>query len=299
MKVIPSVSKITGVMFLSLFYVGFLPQAQAEALNLPMVKQPTSAALLKQADAAYQRYSADAGNYFEFDQTKQAWPCDVSQAQLRKWTGTISSATSRTAAKASSAKSSSAPAANASQSGYSYENVVFHPVMATCKNGKLDGNVELVSQDTRKAWGPTYQGSSHELAKVTMHMAEGRLSHLVEVKKSIDVAKAPNGQADLQKSTAPSKSASLRVTAARHSRQGVSSATIVLAGNPNPMYFLSRPVAHNRVEKTFYAGTTLMSVELRDKAGRSDGLTVSYKDGHTVKTCFEHGRQINLKRCEK
>jgi hypothetical protein len=299
MKAISSISKATGIAFFSLFFVGCLSQAQAEALNLPAIKQPTSAALLKQADAEYQSYLAHADNYFGFDPAKQAWPCNVSQAQLHKWTGTTSSAASQTTANPSRSKSSPVPAGKAAQSGYAYENVVFHPVKAACKNGKLDGNVELIYEGTRKAWGPTYQGSSRELAKVTMRMAEGRLLHLFEVKKSIDDSKAPSNQADLQKSMAPSKSASLRVTAAQHNRQRASSATIVMTDNPNPMYFLSRPATRNRVEKTFYAGTTLMSVEMRDKAGRSDGLAISYKDGRQVKTCFEHGRQIALKRCEK
>ncbi len=168
---------------------------------------------------------------------------------------------------------------------------------ATCKNGKLDGNVEFVYEGTRKAWGPTYQKTSHELAKVTMRMADGHPVHMLELKKSVSGDQASNNQAANQKPAMPSDTVNIRSTAAQYNHRRASTATIVMAGGPNPMYFLKRPVAHHRVEKAFYAGTTLMSIETQDKAGLKDGLALTYKDGQAIKTCFKHGRQIDLKSC--
>lgn len=297
MKIVQPVSKINVALLSMLFYVGSPSWAQAETPTLPAVKSTVSSTLLKEADAGYKQYAASTGDYFKFDPAMKSWPCDVSQRQLRQWTDIIDSADLQKTAKRPHKESTSTATTASPKFGYSYENVVFHPVSATCKNGKLDGNVEFIYEGTRKAWGPTYQKTSHEVAKVTMRIEGGHPVHLLELKKSVSGDQASNNQAANQKPAMPSDTVNIRSTAVQYHHHRPSTATIVMAGGPNPMYFLKRPVANHRVEKTFYAGTDLMSVETQDKAGLNDGLALSYKDGQAVKTCFKHGRQIDLKSC--
>lgn len=295
MKIARSISGTSTVVFSILCYAGCASLAQAESLDLPQVKDKTLSTLLNQANSEYQRYAANANDYFKFDTAKQ-WPCKVSEAQLRDWSGTINSVDQKAAAKPRSPKTATKAAPAVPEYGYSYENAMFHPVVASCKNGKLDGNIEVVYERSRKAWGPTYRGSSQQLGKITLHVVGGKAQHTLDVRKSVD-APAPNDAASAQKPAAAAKAPSITTSAEQLGKSGVSTATILMVDAKPIMYFLKRPVGDKRIERTVYTGTTLTAVEMQDKSGRADGPTLTYKDGQAQKTCFKNGQPLAADGC--
>ncbi|CAM5413792.1 hypothetical protein [Eoetvoesiella caeni] len=292
MKIGRAVPRTSAVVFSMLCYAGAASLVQAEPLDLPKVKNETLSALLEQANAEYQRYAVHADDYFKFDPAKQ-WPCKVSDEQLRDWTGTIDSADQAY----NKSKTAAAPAAKVSEYGYSFANTAFHPVVAACKNGKPDGNIELVYERDRKAWGPTYQGASRQQGKVTLHVVDGKAQHTIDLRTAVD-APAANDAANKKKPAMAAKSPSITASAEHLGKSGVSAATILKIDAAKPMmYFFKRPVAGNRIERTVYTGATLTAIEMQDKAGRADGPTLTYKDGQAQKKCFKHGQPLATKNC--
>lgn len=252
--------------------------AQAEPLQLPTVKDSAQMQLLREADAQYQRYADAQEVFFYVDPAKSTeWPCPVSAAQLTSLTGATDYA------------AGDGPAGY----GHRYSNVSVHPVMATCKQGKLDGQVELVYEALREAWGPGYRGRSQQTGRVVAQMTDGKLTHRLELRKSVDVP------ADGAPMPVPTKA----ITSSAETPVGsfINSATILVAAD-GAKIFLKKPVktAHGmRLEKAFYIGSTLISVDQADANGKPDGLSVSYKGGTETKGCYVDGKPADMKSCAK
>lgn len=263
-----SVAARAGVMALILG-AAFAVNAQAETLALPELKDAAQAALLKEANAEYQTYAAAGDSYFKSDAAKGDWPCKIDAVQLNALAGTTDYKSS----------------AGGKEFGHAYSDVVIHPISAACKNGKLDGKVEFVYEATRKAWGPGFENSERELGKVTATLRKGKLKHRLEVRKASDVADA-------------AKLLSVTASAEKPAGAFITSATVLLADGAQK-YFLKRPVAGKRLEKSFYIGTALVSVEQQDAKGNPDGSTLAYKDGQASKTCFKHGKPLDAGACGK
>jgi len=271
--------KVLGLCALSLLASpGVQAQAQAQALSLqlPALKQPEQTILMQEAQAQYQRYAAAPDTFFSVGAaTKTEWPCKVSAAQLDELSGT----------------SNYASGGGASGYGHSYSDVSIHPVTASCKGGKLDGQLELVYKAVRKAWGPAYQNSDQETGRVVATISGGKLVHRLELRQSTDLAQDNAGSQP--------KSTSVASSAEKPDGDFINSATILVNGE-GQKYFLKRPVKTprgTRLEKTFYNGTTLISVEQTDAIGKPDGMAISYKSGAEKKSCFKQGKPADLKAC--
>jgi len=252
--------------------------AQAEPLQLPTVKDAEQTRLLREADAQYQRY-ADSKNVFFYVDTARSgdWPCQVPAAQLTSLTGT------------SDYSAGDGPAGY----GHRYTNVVVRPVSASCKAGKLDGQVELVYEAVRESWGPSYRGSSQQTGRVVAEIADGKVVHRLELRKSVEGSKDGGGTAI--PTTAVASSAEAPVG------DFMNSATILVTGDGSRV-FLKRPVKTARgprLEKAFYIGTTLIAVDHADANGTPDGLSVSYKGGTETKSCMSQGKPADMKVCGK
>jgi hypothetical protein len=250
--------------------------AQAQSLQLPALKQAEQTTLMQEAEAQYQRYVAAPDAFFSIGEAKKTeWPCKVSAAQLEALSGT----------------SNYTSGGVASGYGHSFSDVLIHPVTASCKGGKLDGQLDLVYEAVRKAWGPTYQNSAQETGRVVATVSAGKLVHRLELRKSADLARDNAGSQP--------KSTSITSSAEKPDGAFINSATILVTGE-GPKYFLKRPVKTprgTRLEKTFYNGTTLVSVEQTDAVGKPDGMVVSYKGGEEKKSCFRQGKPADLKAC--
>jgi hypothetical protein len=270
--------KLLGLCALGLLLAstGAQAQSQSQSLQLPALKHAEQTTLMQEAQVQYQRYAAAPDTFFSTgDAKKTEWPCKVSAAQLDELTGI------------SNYKSGS----EASGYGHSYSDVSVHPVTARCKAGKLDGQVELVYEAVRKAWGPGYQNNDQESGRVVATISGGKLVHRLELRKSTDLAKDNVGSQP--------KSTSVASSAEKPDGDFINSATILVNGE-GQKYFLKRPVKTprgTRLEKTFYNGTTLVSVEQTDASGKPDGMAVSYKGGEEKKSCFKQGKPANLKTC--
>ena len=250
--------------------------AQAQSLQLPALKQAEQTALLQEAQAQYQRYAAAPDTFFSIGEAKNTeWPCKVPPAQSEELTGISNYMSS----------------GQASGYGHSFSDVVIHPVTASCKGGKLDGQLELVYEAVRKAWGPAYQNSAQETVRVMATVSGGKVVHRLEMRKSADLARDNAGSQP--------KPTSIASSAEKPDGDFINSAAILVTGEA-PKYFLKRPVKTphgTRLEKTFYTGTTLVSVEQTDATGKPDGMMVSYKGGGEKKRCFKQGKPADLKAC--
>lgn len=242
----------------------------AEALQLPDVKAPSQVRMLQAAEAQYQRYAASPDAFFAIDAAKSVdWPCEVPASLTQALTGT----------------SDYAAGAGGTGYGHSYSNIVLHPVAASCQNGQLDGRVELVYEATRKAWGPTHEDTSQETGRVVATVTNGKVVHREELRKSVDGATGKPGG----------------VASSVEDPDGafLSSATILVTGD-SQKYFLKQPVRTSRgmrLEKRFYNGATLVSVDHADAKGKNDGLSVSYAGGSAKKSCYKQGKPTDLKAC--
>lgn len=249
--------------------------AHAQALQLPAVKQAAQNQLLQEAAAQYQRYAAAPDTFFSIGAQKQAgWPCKVSAAELNKLTGLSNYAFGK----------------GASGYGHQYDKIAIHPVAANCKNGKLDGQVDLVYEAVRQSWGPGFRHTTQETARVAATVAGGKVVHRLELRRSADLPGA---------AAAPSKPASIASSAENPHRAFITSATILVT-DEGQKYFLKRPVKTSRgmrLERAFYNGAALFSVEQTDARGKPDGLSISYKGGAESKSCFRHGKAVDLKAC--
>lgn len=267
---------ILGVFATSLLFAS--AGAQAEPLQLPTVKDATQMQLLREADSQYQRYADAQDVFFYVDAAKSTeWPCPVPAAQLTSLTGATDYA------------AGDGPAGY----GHRYSNVMVHPVTAACKQGKLDGQVELVYEAVREAWGPGYRGRSQQTGRVVAQIADGKLMHRLELRKSVDIP--PDG--------APAPVPTTAITSSAEAPVGdfMNSATILVTGD-GAKIFLKKPVktAHGmRLEKAFYIGSTLISVDQADASGKPDGLSVSYKGGTESRSCYSGGKPADMKVCGK
>jgi hypothetical protein len=254
---------------------GVLAQTPPLPLSLPAVEPASQATLLQEADAQYQRYAAAPETFFNTaSATPTEWPCKVPAAQLEALTGT----------------SSYAAGSGATGFGHSYSDVVIHPVTAACKAGKLDGPVELVYEAVRRAWGPGHQSTAKQTGRVLATLSGGKLVHRLELRKSTE---------QMQDGSASSKGDAVASSAEHPVGDFIDSATVLVTGDGTKS-FLKHPVrtAHGmRLEKRFYSGSTLVSVEHADARGKPDGMAISYTGGEEKKRCFRQGKAADLKAC--
>lgn len=250
-------------------------QTQSQPLQLPTAETSGQARMLSDAEAQYRRYAAAPDTYFNVDTAKSAdWPCQVSDAQLGELTGT----------------SNYAAGSGAAGYGHSYSDLVIRPVTATCKAGKLDGQVELVYETVRRAWGPAFQNSAKEVGRVVATVSGGKVVQRFELRKS--TALAPDGNAS-------GKAADVASSIEQRAGDFTDSATILVTGDGTKS-FLKRPVKTQhgmRLEKRYYVGSTLISVEQADASGKPDGLAVDYAGGQAQKRCYRQGNVVDPKNC--
>ena len=250
-------------------------QPQSQPLQLPTAETATQARLLNDAEAQYRRYAAAPDTYFNVDTAKSSdWPCKVSDAQLGALTGT----------------SNYSAGSGAAGYGHSYSDLVIRPVAATCKAGKLDGQVELVYETVRRAWGPAFQNSAKEVGRVVATVSGGKLVQRHELRKS--TALSPDGGAS-------DKPADVASSVEQRAGDFTESATILVTSDGTKS-FLKRPVKTRhgtRLEKRYYVGTTLISVEQADASGKPDGLAIDYAGGQAQKRCYRQGSVVDPKTC--
>jgi hypothetical protein len=297
---------------LACLLAGFLSPAMAIDLP-PPPSDPQLQAALQQAKATFDLTST--AGYMDMPKDAKPWPCAVSELQLRRWTGYLALADSEQDDKTRKAttKALRASGVSAGDMKSTIHDVRYAPIVASCKDDKLDGPLEFIIEYSRTMDMDTLRMDTRTRARLKLTVAAGavvdsaaRGSATIQLSQK-NTFKDPATEAMMQKNRQPE----MGMTLASHGFQVTADAgysaviteTRVGNGPREWMTMFTQPTGPASVLTTSYRGSTLWMVS-RIKNGQRHGETRTYPAnfaGTLVPggmSCYEDGEEIKTTLCD-
>ena len=288
-----------------------LSPAMAIELPPPPAEPPLNVAM-GQARAAFEK--ATRAGVMDMPGGSPVWPCTVSELQLRRWTGHLALADDEQDDKArkAAAKAYRASGMRAADMKTTIRDVRHAPIVANCKDNKLDGPLEFMIEYTRVLDTPEMRMESRTRTRMQLTVANGEtlpaapytaLSIQLSQKNTFTDASI---EALMQKNRQPAVS----LTMAAHiipvnadiGHSAVITETRVGNGPREWMTVVSQPTGPHSVISTSYRGSALWMVT-RTKNSQLHGEMRTYPavfSGVQVPgttRCYEDGEEIKTTQC--
>jgi len=288
----------------------------AIAMDLPAAPDdPQSRDSLQQARVMFER--TQTASFLDMPAQAQPWPCAVSELQLRRWTSPMALGDDEIDEKSSKIQAKIVRGAGMGRGEMktSIGDVRHAPIVASCKDGKLDGVLEFVIEFTRSTDMPTMRMDMRMRTRVHVQVAAGESNPSAgQSTASIQLSqrntfKDPATQALMQKNPAPE----LKLILATHSVAVGSdpsngySATITQTriGNGPAEWstLLTQPTGPTSMVTTMYVGSKVWNVT-RTRNGLPHGEMKTYpivKAGLQMPgstRCYENGEEIKTAQCD-
>ncbi|MBE0622713.1 MAG: hypothetical protein IH605_19150 [Burkholderiales bacterium] len=270
------------------------PGERPVRLVLPAVSDPEIAAWMPSIERELAAYLVNPQENFRLPSQVQPWPCEAAQANVRRIAGLVD-LVDQTPQQREEYRKAMKPM-GAGESSYYYRDVRMWPVQMACKNGKLDGPVDVWVFSTMVSDNPNHLSISPVLIHLRLAVANGEIVgpvHRVERRNggeirykdaATDKMMKENGVGDFEVF-----SISYRFDAA------ASNARSVVVMNPtyaNSKYqhvdkgtntIINMPLGAGRSEQLSYEGARL-AMRTPQKDGKPHGRMVVY--AQTFKTGF-------------
>ncbi len=286
----------------------------AKAIDLPAPPaDPKLQASLLQAKATFDRIGT--AGFMDMPTEARPWPCAVSELQLRRWTGYLALTDNEQEEKTrkSVTKAFRAAGMGASEMKISIQDVRHAPIVANCKDDKLDGPLEFMIEYTRTTDMATMRMETRTRARMQLTVAAGASVATAAVgSATIQLAqkntfKDPATDALMKKSGQPKISLSLASYVipvnADTGYSAVITETQIGNGAREWMTMLTQPTGPASVIATSFRGNALWTVS-RMKNGQRHGETRTYPanfSGTLVPggmQCYEDGEEIKTTQCD-
>jgi hypothetical protein len=296
---------------LAAFIVTACAVTGVQAADLPTLQDAHAAAVLGKAEALLEK--AGTSGYLDMPEGGKPWPCPVTSLQLRKLGNLLNDDERDDKTKKTMERMYNDAGMKSSDLKSSVKNVSYAPIVATCKDGKLDGELEFVMEATRVMEMPTATTESTSRTRYLFTMSAGKL-----------VETAPSTQASTQVSMAMTyKDPKIQELVGKNRLPQIKSvtATYVEPVDKDTSYvaaitetrkgFFSKeyvtslmlPTGPKRMESRSYRGAELFTV-MHWKNGKMHGESRTYPftvggysaPGSTV--CYEDGEVIKTTNCQ-
>jgi hypothetical protein len=287
---------------------------QVQAIELPSIPTDTRvAAAFAQARAVYSR--AESPGYMDMPTDAKPWPCAVTELQLRRWIGymALNDADLDDKARKANAAAFRASGMSADELKSTVRDVRQAPLVASCKDGKLDGPLEFVLEYTRVLDMPVAIMETRTRTRITLQIAAGEqvMNAAVSVNSlqlsSKSTYKDPAVEAMMQKTKTPQVTMRMAVASLPlNDEEGYSAVITETRAGSGPaewMTVMSQPTGPKRMETRTYRGSALWTIA-RIKNQRMHGEQKSFPttfSGVPVpggSQCFEDGELIKTTRCD-
>jgi hypothetical protein len=288
--------------------IGFSAVCNASTPQLPPPHSDPKMAEVAAA-AATQLNVARAGSYLDFPANPQPWPCEVSDYQQRRLAWVLNDDEMDEKVKLAFRKAAINSGTQSKDMKMSYKDAIFAPLVASCKDGKLDGPLEFFVEYTRAIESPASTMEMRMRVRQSMVLAAGEQVYQTPVITSLIIAKTntiykdPSMQAMMAKLKIPEiKSFSTTYTLPL-SADDYYIATITDMGDHGWMTILQRPTGPNRSEMLSYKGANLLSVTpMKIGLPHGEQRMMEQKYGSIVvpakSTCYEDGEVILTTQCD-
>jgi hypothetical protein len=283
------------------------------AIDLPPAPaDPQLNAAMNQARAAFEKISTNG--FMEMPRDNRAWPCTVSELQLRRWTGHMALADDEQDEKARKAavKAYRASGMAAGELKTTIRDVRHVPIAANCKDNQLDGPLEFMIEYTRSIDTPTLRMESRTRTRMLLTVANGAtLPAAAHPATSIQLSqkntfKDPATEAMMQKVKQPEIGMALAAhvipVSADTGYSAVITETRVGNGPREWMTVVSQPTGPQGMVSTSYRGSALWMV-MRMKNSQMHGEMRTYPATFSgvqvpgTTRCYEDGEEIKTTQC--
>jgi len=287
---------------------------QVQAIELPPTPtDPRVADTFEQARVVYNR--AESPGYMDMPADAKPWPCAVTELQLRRWVGYMALNDTDLDEKARKANVAAfrASGMSADELKTTIRDVRHAPLVATCKDGKLDGPLEFVLEYTRVLDMSVAIMETRTRARMVMQLANGEKVATAPVTSntlqlsSKSTYKDPAVEAMMQKTKPPQASMRMAIASAPlNEDEGYSAVITETRTGSGPiewMTVLAQPTGPKRMETRTYRGSALWTIA-RIKNQRMHGEQKTFPtsfNGVPVpggSQCFEDGEQIKTTQCD-
>jgi hypothetical protein len=273
----------------------------------PPPSDPKLAAVFEEAKVLMAK--AQTAGYWEVPANAQPWPCEVPDLQLRKYAYVLNDDEMDEKAKLASRKASLNAGMSSKDMKMSYRDPIFVPLVATCKNGLLDGPLEFFAEYTRVMDSTLATMEMRMRFRYVMTVAAGQAvvqapvlttSMTVSTK---NVYKDPAMQATMAKIKVPEIKSLTATSVMPVTADDYYFASITNMGAQGWMTMLQRPTGPKRAEMTSYKGSSLLMVmPLKNSLPHGEQRMTEQKYGTVIvpakSTCYEDGEIILTTQCD-
>lgn len=286
----------------------------AMAIDLPAPPtEPQLQSALLQAKATFDQTST--AGFMDMPKDARPWPCAVSELQLRRWTGYLALADNELDEKTrkTTIKALRGVGMGTNEMHATIQDVRHAPIVASCKDDKLDGPLEFVIEYTRITDMATMRMETRTRARLKLTVAAGAsVVSAAHGSATIQLAqkntfKDPAMEAMMQKNRQPEMGLTLASqvipVTADNGYSAVITETRVGNGPREWMTMFTQPTGPTSLVTTSYRGSALWMVS-RIKNGQRHGETRTYPANFAgtmvpgSMQCYEDGEEIKTTQCD-
>jgi hypothetical protein len=299
---------ITPRAALAAFWISVSTIAEASVADLPPPPSDQKLAEVFSGAKALMDKSHAPG-YLDMPSTVQSWPCEVPELQLRKYASALNDNEMPVKIKVAQRKSTLNAGMTSNEMKTSIRDVNFAPLVATCKDGALEGPLEFLVEYTRVIEGPASVTEIRMRVRKSMTLAAGQpVMQTPSLSASLQLSfkntqKDPAMQAMMEKIKTPDPTTRSATYSLQFSDDEEYSARIADLGANGWSTVLQRPTGPKRSEVATYKGSGLLRVTpMKNGLAHGEQRTTEQKYGTMIvpakSDCFEEGEIIQSVKCD-
>lgn len=298
--------------FFRLFALNIFMTDIVFAASLPPPPQDTKLAeVYEQAKSLYEK--SKSKSYLEMPSTPNPWPCEVTELQLRKFAGALTSEELDLKEQKKLKRIFSDMGISMKGIKEKYSDVHYAPIIASCRNGKLDGDLEFIIEYTKVSNYPDYVHKVSERKRKHITLFDGEYKNqgietevIMNISDEMTFINTEVQAAAARDNSPKSKYNSTRCSELIGEDVSYTASIVELITDKKPttvLTSLSLPTGANKMQSMSYDGSTLIDI-FNFKNNVMHGEHHSYArviEGFQIPEsiqCFENGEEIKTTKCD-